>query len=238
LTRYLFARTVLLKAFITSDASIDLNKVLYQGGVYMKKKLLVLLLAAAMSICAACSGNSVEKTLQSSTWQDVNDGDTYTFVADGTGKHGENDITYVIDEQVVSITEGTGSAEIKYTFDNSGDISKLTREDGSSYLVPSENYEEIANQIREENVKILTTTEMWAATKTTAYQQFLNDGDGKSGSGWTVTPVGTLGMSWKMKDNNTVVCELPGGTATYTIVNNGGSYSLVDDAGNTLFVPK
>lgn len=204
----------------------------------MKKILSVLLLAAAVFICAACSGNGVGKILQSSTWQDVNDGDTYTFATDGNGKHGENDITYEIDEQVVSITEGTGSAAINYTFDDSGDISKLTREDGSSYLVPSDNYEEIANQIMEENVKILTTTELWTATKTTVYQQFLNDGDGKSGSGWTVTPLGTLQMSWKMKDNNTVVCEVSGGTATYTIVNNGGSYSLVDDAGNTLFVPK
>lgn len=202
------------------------------------KRIIMLVLAAAVCICTACSGSSVEKSLQSSTWRDVNDGDTYTFEQDGNGKHGENDITYEVEEQTISVTEGTGSAAVKFTFDDSGDVLRLNMEDSHSYLVPSDNYEEIAGKIMEENVNILTSTEFWSSTKATAFLQFLNDGDGKSGSGWTVTPYGTISMSWKMIDNNTVESEIPNGTANLTVINNGGSYSLIDDTGTVLYVPK
>jgi len=207
------------------------------GEVHMKR-IVILVAIVAACICTACSGGSVQKSLQSNTWRDVNDGDTYTFDQDGKGKHGENDITYTVEKQAVSVTEGTGSTAVKFTYDDSGDVLKLNMEDGHSYLVPSDNYEEIANKIMEENVNILTTTEFWSSTKATAFLQFMNDGDGKSGTGWTVTPLGTLGMSWKMIDNNTVESEIPGGTAKLTIINDGGSYSLIDDTGTVLYVPK
>lgn len=205
----------------------------------MKKRIITGIIVATLFLLTACSGNPTEKALQEDSWKDVNDGDSFTFESDGKGKHDDKDITYTVEENTVSITEGTGSSPVVFEFDDSEDVPKLSREDSNSYLVPAANYEEIGKKIMEENVSILTSTEMWTATKSTAFQQFLSDGNGTSGTGWLITMMGTASLSWEMIDNNTVRSKLPGGEESIlTIVNEGGKYCLVNDNGETLYVPK
>lgn len=190
------------------------------------KKLISLFLSAAtlLSLCA-CGG--ARDPLAGTSWINVNDGDCYTFNADGTGTHGDKEITYTLEGTALSITEGVATPTPKsFTLDDASTPTKLTPDPTFSYYVPAEEYETIGAQVREENIATLMSCEFWSSTSALSYMQFL-----ENGTGWVLVTGSTFSHEWEMLDNNTVQSTLynNGTTMTTTLDIIGGDQPMLID---------
>lgn len=219
------------------------------------KKLLSLLLIFVMllSLCA-CAGTEVpaiveeEETTQSpdellqealvGQWQNVCDGDIYTFNDDGTGTHGEFSITYRVEDEVIYIVEGVASMEEDvYTLDTSGNVAKLVPEDRKTYFVAPENYDAIAQQLRAEYLTILQQPEYWSNTQGLNYVMFTGEG-----SGWFLLSDITLTLNWEWLDNNTIKLSFDYNGTTYSstvdIVVGDNGPQLINAEGVVMYLPR
>lgn len=170
-------------------------------------------------------------------WVNVNDGDIYSFEDGGKGTHDNMAISYKIDEQDIAITEGAGTLQhANFTLDLSGVFPMLVPEDQSEYYVHEEDFAEVGAQVREESVRILTSTEFWKAKSAVNYISFA-----EGGYGWFLVTGTTLGLSWEMEDNNTVQISVDyngGYSIQLDVVNDNGNYKLVKSDGEIAYVPK
>ena len=222
------------------------------------KKLFSLLLVFVMllSLCA-CGGTEApaieeEETTEEPTlspdeilqealvgqWQNIYDGDIYTFNADGTGTHGEISITYRVENETIYIVEGVASLDEEvFTLDTAADVAKLIPEDRHTYFVSPENYETIAQQLRSEYLTFLMEPEYWSNTQGLNYVMFTGEG-----SGWFLLSGTTLGLSWEWLDNNTIKMSFEyNGTAyssTVDIVSTDSGPRLINADGLVMYEPR
>ena len=178
--------------------------------VKIKMKRFATVLLSVLLLVVLCACGSMKKTLLSTTWVNVNDGDEYVFQNDGKGTHGDVEISYKIEEGEIIVTEGVASAKSKtFALEDAGDMKKLIAKDEDTYYVPAEKYEEIGEKVRKENMAVLTSVQAWKTTSNnTAFLMFLESSDGKKGVGYWLTTGTTLWTNWEMVDNNTVKIEL------------------------------
>lgn len=212
----------------------------------MKKVIALMLAVVLLFALAACGADdAVAKQLQADSWINVNNADTYVFGEDGTGTHDDISISYSVEDGKIMVTEGTGSiAATEFTLNTEGEVPKLIKSDDNSYYVPSANYDEISEQIKQENTKILTSEEFWKVDGKTAYLQFLAAEDETEGGGWLVMVNNTFGMEWSFADNNTVKVtafteDMLGhnNVTQLDIINENGSYYLATADGSTTYHP-
>lgn len=192
------------------------------------KRFTALFLATVMALSLCACG--AKDPLADTTWVNVNDGDSYTFAADGTGTHDGKEITYTLEGSTLSITEGAAApAPSVFTLDDPSAPTRLSPESVLTYYVPAEEYESIGTQVRDENIATLLSCEFWSSTRDTSYTQFL-----EGGSGWLLVPGTTLPLSWEMVDNNTVTSTINNNgtilTTTLDIVSTSDQPVLVDPA--------
>lgn len=169
-------------------------------------------------------------------WINVNDGDAYLLNKDGTGTHDGTKLSFSLNENQVSIVEGTASVQEKrFVWDREGKYPRLIPENENVFYVRESDYEEIGEEIKGENIKILLSQEFWGASTATAFYSFL-----ENGYGWLVMTGTTLSFSWEMVDNNTVKLHLDyngGQNSTLDIINDNGNYSLVAPDGSVVWTP-
>lgn len=179
-------------------------------------------------------------TAVSCEWVNVNDMDRYVFNPDGTGTHGEKTVDFTIDpdNKVLSVTEGaTSSATTEFTIDLENNPPRLIPKNAATYYVAAENYEAIAQEIRDEYTDILTSYEYWSNTRGLNYIMF-----GESGAGFFLLSGTTLGMEWEWVDNNTIKATFEYSGTKYsnilTIINTTDGPRLVNDQNVVQFVPR
>ena len=212
----------------------------------MKKTIsLLLALVLCLSLCA-CGNNANSKKTEtlinaiSGEWVNVNDMDRYVFQQDGTGTHEGKTVEFTIDPEsmLLSVTEGVASAATQeFSIDLESNVKRLIPQNAETYYVEAENYDTIAQQIREEYTEILTGYEYWSNTQGLNYIMF-----DESGGGGFLLSGATLGMQWEWVDNNTIEISMEDSGTTYsnvvTIVNTADGPRLVNDQLVVQYVPK
>lgn len=212
----------------------------------MKKTIsLLLALVLCLSLCA-CGNNANSKKTEtlinaiSGEWVNVNDMDRYVFQQDGTGTHEGKTVEFTIDPEsmLLSVTEGAASAATQeFSIDLESSVKRLIPQNAETYYVEAENYDTIAQQIREEYTEILTGYEYWSNTQGLNYIMF-----DESGGGGFLLSGATLGMQWEWVDNNTIEISMEYSGTTYsnvvTIVNTADGPRLVNDQLVVQYVPK
>ena len=212
----------------------------------MKKTIsLLLALVLCLSLCA-CGNNANSKKTEtlinaiSGEWVNVNDMDRYVFQQDGTGTHEGKTVEFTIDPEsmLLSVTEGVASAATQeFSIDLESSVKRLIPQNAETYYVEAENYDTIAQQIREEYTEILTGYEYWSNTLGLNYIMF-----DESGGGGFLLSGSTLGMQWEWVDNNTIEISMEDSGTTYsnvvTIVNTADGPRLVNDQLVVQYVPK
>lgn len=173
-------------------------------------------------------------------WVNVNDMDRYVFQQDGTGTHEEKAVEFSIDPEnlLLSVTEGVASPTTReFTIDLEYKTPRLVPNDAATYYVEEQNYDAIAQQIRDEYTEILTSYEYWSNTQGLNYIMF-----GESGGGWFLLSGTTLGMQWEWLDNNTIKVSFEYSGTKYsnvlTIINTTDGPRLVNDQLIVQFTPK
>ncbi len=195
------------------------------------KKLTTLLITLILIFSATGCGH---REILVGKWINVHDGDVYLFDDNQAGTHDEKEITYSVDNNILSVVEGTSSAEPRnLTIVKDNDITKLIAD--STYYVKEENYTEYAEKIKQESIDVLLSKEAWSNVNATAYLMF-----SKGGSGWTLLPGNTLAISWEMIDSNSVKIDLldENHSMTLTVEPNNGNPRLLDKEGNVSYIPK
>lgn len=173
-------------------------------------------------------------------WVNVNDMDSYVFGQNGTGTHGEMSIEYTIDPEnmLLSVVEGVANITARdFSIDLESSTPKLTPEDAVTYYVEAENYDTIAQQIREEYTDILTSYEYWSNTQGLNYIMFA-----EYGGGWFLLSGTTLDMRWTWEDNNTIKVSFEYDGTTYsnilTIINTNEGPRMINDQNIVQYIPK
>lgn len=176
----------------------------------------------------------------SGEWVNIYDMDRYEFQLDGTGTHEGKEVEFTIDPEnlLLSVTEGvTSTATKEFIIDLEYKTPRLILNSAGTYYVEAENYDAIAEQIREEYTEILTSYEYWSNTKGLNYIMF-----GESGGGFFLLSGTTLGMQWEWLDNNTIKASFEYSGTKYsnvlTIIDTSDGPRLVNDQLVVQFTPK
>lgn len=176
----------------------------------------------------------------SGEWVNIYDMDCYELQSDGTGTHDGKEVEFTIDPEnlLLSVTEGvTSTATKEFIIDLEYKTPRLILNSAGTYYVEAENYDAIAEQIRDEYTEILTGYEYWSNTKGLNYIMF-----GESGSGWFLLSGTTLGMRWEWLDNNTIKASFEYSGTNYsnvlTIIDTTDGPRLVNDQFVVQFTPK
>lgn len=176
----------------------------------------------------------------SGEWVNIYDMDRYEFQLDGTGTHEGKEVEFTIDPEnlLLSVTEGvTSTATKEFIIDLEYKTPRLILNSAGTYYVEAENYDAIAEQIRDEYTEILTSYEYWSNTKGLNYIMF-----GESGGGFFLLSGTTLGMQWEWLDNNTIKASFEYSGTKYsnvlTIIDTTDGPRLVNDQLVVQFTPK
>lgn len=179
-------------------------------------------------------------TAVSGEWINVNDMDHYIFNQDGSGTHDGKNMEFAIDQDALtlSVLEGVTSPESReFAMDLEGKVPKLVLKNAATYYVEAENYDAVAQQIRDEYTEILTGYEYWSNTKGLNYIMF-----DASGGGFFLISGITLGMTWEWVDNNTIKAVFDYSGTKYsnvlTIINTSDGPRLINDQNVVMFTPK
>ena len=174
------------------------------------------------------------------SWWNIHDGDVYHLNADGSGSHNEISLTYTMDADVLSVTEGVASLQTRrFRLDSAGTYIRLIPEGETSFYVTEDVYKELAPKVRRESIQILMSYESWKASTIDGYL-FFNE----NGTGSLKYPASNINqeITWEMVDNDTLRAYLPvdstkQGVNTMDIVNDNGKYSLMTDDPAVYYTP-
>lgn len=175
----------------------------------------------------------------SGEWVNVYDMDHYLFNRDGSGTHEGKEIEYTIDPeaQTMSITEGVSAVTQNFKMDLEKKTPRLIPENAAVYYVEAQNYDTVAQEIRQEYTEILTSYEYWSNTQGLNYIMF-----GESGGGFFLLSGTTLGMEWEWLDNNTFKASFEYSGTRYsnilTIIETNEGPRLINDQNIIMFTPK
>lgn len=175
----------------------------------------------------------------SGEWVNVYDMDHYLFNRDGSGTHEGKEIEYTVDPeaQTMSITEGVSAVTQNFKMDLEKKTPRLIPENAAVYYVEAQNYDTVAQEIRQEYTEILTSYEYWSNTQGLNYIMF-----GESGGGFFLLSGTTLGMEWEWLDNNTFKASFEYSGTRYsnilTIIETNEGPRLINDQNIIMFTPK
>lgn len=175
----------------------------------------------------------------SGEWVNVYDMDHYLFNRDGSGTHEGKEIEYTVDPeaQTMSITEGVSAVTQNFKMDLEKKTPRLIPENAAVYYVEAQNYDTVAQEIRQEYTEILTSYEYWSNTQGLNYIMF-----GESGGGFFLLSGTTLGMEWEWLDNNTFKVSFEYSGTRYsnilTIIETNEGPRLINDQNIIMFTPK
>ena len=211
------------------------------------KKLLSLLTTLMMMLCmtAQAEAPAAPKDIVD-TWINVRDCDVYILNADGTGLYPEkNDdtlegtaLTYTFQDNKLSVWVGILALEpLVFNYVQTPAADRLIAEDASTFFVREANYEAFAEQVRKENLQVLTSVEFWSARGVLNYISF-----NAYGGGWFLVAGSTKSLTWTWVDNDTVKLTVDYNgkmSITLDIINNKGVKQLVNSqTGAVAYVPK
>ena len=178
-------------------------------------------LAVLFSAAPAGGAGAVDKVLLSDDWRNINDEDTYSFYADGTGKHGNISLSYsfAAGSDSLELTEGMGTVSTRNMHLNSDwAVPRLIPADKDTFYVRACDYEEISETVRSENISILTSVVSWQ-NRSAWYDTTVNNGAGdirlvfaEGGKGrvlyyFNMKTYVDEPMFWSMLDNDTAECR-------------------------------
>ena len=175
----------------------------------------------------------------SGEWVNVYDMDHYLFNRDGSGTHEGKEIEYTVDPeaQTMSITEGVSAVTQNFKMELEKKTPRLIPENAAVYYVEAQNYDTVAQEIRQEYTEILTSYEYWSNTQGLNYIMF-----GESGGGFFLLSGTTLGMEWEWLDNNTFKASFEYSGTRYsnilTIIETNEGPRLINDQNIIMFTPK
>lgn len=175
----------------------------------------------------------------SGEWVNVYDMDHYLFNRDGSGTHEGKEIEYTVnpEAQTMSITEGVSAVTQNFKMDLEKKTPRLIPENAAVYYVEVQNYDTVAQEIRQEYTEILTSYEYWSNTQGLNYIMF-----GESGGGFFLLSGTTLGMEWEWLDNNTFKVSFEYSGTRYsnilTIIETNEGPRLINDQNIIMFTPK
>ena len=173
-------------------------------------------------------------------WINVNDGDAYLLNKDGTGTHDGTKLSFSLDDNQLTVVEGTASVQDKvFVWDRNNDYPRLIPEGENVFYVKECDFEEVGSLVREENISILLSPKWWwaKAGSETVRITFKEDGIGY----WVFSDSTMIKMEWRMEDNNTIHASMTyagqKGAIIADIVNDNGDYRL-EDINGTVWFPR
>ena len=195
-----------------------------------------IILALLLSACGGSKRDSLSDLITTEDWINVNDGDSYAFYADGSGKHETVSLKYTLDTSsgTVYVTEGVATlSEKAFTLETEGEVIRLVPEDMRTFYVRERDYEKVSAEVRRENERIITETKDWiirGENSTQFYASFESDGTGKVWLYYKLKLMFTGKMTWEMLDNDTVKLHFSYAGKKYEhivdVVNDNGEYTL------------
>ena len=169
------------------------------------------------------------------SWFGIYDGDEYQFNKDGSGSHNGVTLEYKIEDGKVYIAEGAaGTTKAELTIDESSSNVKLVIDNSDIYYVQKTAFDSVSEKIRAEYSTELKAHQAWALHNGSRFAMYFIFYD--NGNGLALTQTGNFDLKWEFVDNNTlkisVTINKQTQYANYDIVNEGGSFKLVQ-ANNT-----
>lgn len=169
-------------------------------------------------------------------WFNIKGSDMYTFHEDGTGTHDALSIMFTqTGEQIAVLENVTDIQPNMLTIDQTMGFTRLIS--GDTYYVREQEYNRLGTVVREQTTKILTGVEFWKAAAAINYLQFTEDG-----GGWFLVENETDPLQWEFVDNDTIRMTVNTSVGEHSlvvnVVNNNGSYQLMDDNGVVKYTPR
>ena len=166
----------------------------------------------------------------SNPWCEINSGSEYQFTEDGKGTHDGKTLSYIIEDGIIIISEGTaGKTKVNLVIDESGDTVLLNSESNDFCYVSKEEYQVISEEIKNETKKELTS-KIWAVHNGPSFLMYYFFSD--DGSGTVLLYNNTqLILEWEFVENDTIRITIDNfgskSHADYDVVVDNGSYILI-----------
>lgn len=211
------------------------------------KRIISMFMALVILLSMTAFAESTEnKAGVADKWINVRDCDVYILNEDGTGIYKEKDLdadegtalTYTFQDGKRSVWVGILALDPKvYTLAETPAATRLIAEDSSTFFVRAANYEAFAEQVRAENLKVLTSVEFWSARAAVNYLSFFSNG-----GGWFLVYGATKSLALEWVDNDTIKVTVDHNgkmSITLDIVNGKDGKQLVNSqTGAVAYVPK